>query len=221
MQPRPYLTIYRQLFDAYGPQQWWPADSAFEMMCGVVLVQNTAWTGAYKAVQALWAADLGHPAAIRAAGEEALWPVIRPAGFFRVKAKRLMALCEFLADYEDDPEVLFQTPHEELRKKLLGVYGLGKESVDSILCYGAGAPWFVVDAYTKRLFTRTGLLTEAEASYDRMQQMVHEEVPANTQDYNEYHALIVRHAKEHCRARKPLCDGCPVTPCDYGNALDG
>ncbi|MBF0285996.1 MAG: endonuclease [Magnetococcales bacterium] len=216
MSAPPVHRLFTLLLAAYGAQRWWPARSAFAMMAGAVLVQNTAWTGAALAVRRLEEAGALHPAALRALEETWLWELIRPAGYFRVKAKRLRALAEFLQGHGDDPERLFQQELGALRRALLGVHGIGQETADSILCYGAAQPIFVVDAYTRRLFHRLGW-SSPQASYETLQSMVHHAMPpdagpAAAEEFAEFHALIVRHAKRHCRAR-PLCIGCPVTFC--------
>lgn len=206
--------LYRILYAAYGPQRWWPAKSAFEMMTGAILVQNTAWTQASKAVLRLETEGALTPAGIRHCPEEQLWEWIRPAGYFRVKAKRLLALAEFLAGFADDPEQLFRLETQPLRTALLGVHGIGPESADSIVCYGGARPVFVVDAYTRRIFERLGW-TPATASYERLQRLVQERMTGDARQFGELHALIVRHAKNHCRS-KPFCSGCPLTFCPMG-----
>ncbi len=203
--------LFESLFTAYGPQGWWPAATSLEMMVGAVLVQNTAWTQAAKAVERLRRADRLAPAAIRAIPEPELWELIRPAGYFRVKGRRLKALAHFLESYGDNPDRLFQLETGPLRDTLLRVHGIGKETADSILCYEAGRPLFVVDAYSKRLFNRLGWVGE-KAGYDEMQGLVQDRFAADAVRLGEFHALIVRHAKQHCRVR-PVCDGCPVDFC--------
>ncbi len=181
------------------------------MMAGAVLVQNTAWLGANKAVEQLeeaglltsWSRLLSTP-------EETVWALIRPAGFFRVKTVRLRALAHFMV-VSGGHEALFSLQTSELRQALLGVHGVGKETADSILCYAADRPVFVVDAYTKRIFLRLGWITPT-ATYETMQQLVHKNFPVETQPLGELHALLVRHAKDHCRV-KPSCAGCPVLFC--------
>lgn len=205
------LDLYETLLAAYGPQHWWPARGDFEMMVGAILVQNTAWTGASRAVAQLEEAACLDPAILRALPDERLWELIRPAGYFRVKGERLRALCRFLGGYGDDLDRLFALDTPALRAALLGVRGVGKETADSILCYAARCPVFVVDAYTRRIFHRLGW-TPAQASYDHLQALVHAAVPLDTALLNEFHALIVRHAKEHCRSRA-VCGGCLVSHC--------
>ncbi|MBF0425620.1 MAG: endonuclease [Magnetococcales bacterium] len=205
--------LFRQLLAAYGPRHWWPAEGSFEMMVGAILVQNTAWTQAHKAVLALKGAGLLTPAALRAAPDATLWELVRPAGYFRIKTMRLRALVEFLARYDDDLASLFSLETSILREELLAVYGIGKETADSILCYEAKRPLFVVDAYTRRLFFRLGW-SEVDASYDLLQNLVHAALPRDPHTLGEFHALIVAHAKAHCRSR-PLCAGCPVVACPF------
>ncbi len=211
------MELYESLYAAYGPQHWWPAKSVMEMMVGAILVQNTAWTQAAKAVDALAANNLLSADGLLGVDDEILWGLIRPAGYFRVKARRLKSLAAFLAGYDDLGD-LFSLETMELRRRLLRVNGVGKETADSIICYGARQPIFVVDAYTYRLFSRIGWVGE-ESDYDEMQELVHGSVPMETKLLGEFHALIVRHAKEHCRVR-PVCNGCPVEFCQSRNEPD-
>lgn len=204
-------TLYQVLLQAYGRQRWWPARSALAMMAGAILVQNTAWVGAAKAVARLEEAGLLQGAALRQVADELLWERIRPAGFFRIKGKRLRALAQFLEAYGDDCQRLFQLDTATLRQSLLNIHGVGKETADSIVCYGGARPVFVVDAYTRRLFHRLGWTPE-KAEYDTLQLLVMAAMPRDADHLAEFHALIVRHAKRHCRA-KPRCDGCPVVFC--------
>jgi endonuclease III related protein len=203
--------LYQRLYTAYGPQYWWPAKSVMGMVCGAILVQNTAWTQAAKAVDSLEFNNALNAVVIRNTADEILWEWIRPAGFFRVKTARLKAFAHFLERYQDDFERLFRLETPELRHQLLGVYGVGKETADSILCYGAHRPIFVADSYTRRLFSRLGWVGE-KGGYDEMQNLVHGGVEREVGLLGEYHALIVRHAKEFCRV-KPLCHNCPVGFC--------
>ncbi len=202
------MGLYLTIMDHYGPQQWWPAGSPFAMMVGAILVQNTAWSGADKGVAQLQAAGLLSPAAIRNAEDETLWAAIRPAGFFKVKTKRLRALVEFLAGFDDQLGVLFAMDKAALRETLLEVHGIGKETADSIICYAAHKPIFVVDAYTHRLFSRLGWQKE-KLPYDVLRLYVEQAMADHEAQLGEFHALIVRHAKSH-RLARPLCIGCPV-----------
>ncbi|BAQ35439.1 endonuclease III domain-containing protein [Dehalococcoides sp. THU3] len=204
----PNLTdIYRCLLKKYGPQHWWPAESRFEMMAGAVLTQSAAWTNVEKAISRLKAADLLSPEAILEADEYYLAEAIRSSGYFNLKARKLKALSAWLqASYSGQADKLPYSDGTTLRKELLGVWGVGEETADSILLYACGKPVFVIDAYTRRIFSRLGL-AEKEAGYDRLQGLFTSNLAADAALYNEYHALIVRHAKEHCRV-KPVCKGC-------------
>lgn len=209
--PAPIDDVFHRLLEAYGPQEWWPADSPFEMMVGAVLTQNTAWTNVEKAIANLRGASLLTTQAILGLPDNELAALLRPAGYFNVKARRLKALCAFLTDRNaaDAPERLAgQGTAAELRAALLAVHGVGEETADSILLYGLNLPLFVVDAYTRRIFGRLGHLDGAE-SYAAIQSMFHRRLPADPDLYNEYHALIVHLGKHVCRP-KPRCATCPL-----------
>jgi len=207
----PWLAPYRLLLARHGPQHWWPGETPFEVMVGAVLTQNTAWTNVERAIASLKAADALNCAAILALADAELAALIRPAGYFNVKAGRLKALCRFLTERgvaERPQELSGQGGLAELRRELLAVHGVGEETADSILLYALGQPSFVVDAYTRRAFARLGLLTGAE-SYREVQQHFEHHLPRELALYNEYHALIVRLGKDHCRP-KPRCTDCPL-----------
>ena len=206
----PSLTdIYERLLDHYGPQHWWPADSPFEVMAGAVLVQSTAWRNVEHAIDNLKASDSLHPDAIRSMGLDELERLIRPSGFFRVKASRLRALCDYLGDrYSDSIRHMAERPTHELRRELLAVYGIGEETADDILLYALDRPVFVIDTFTRRIFHRLGWC-EQDASYANLQAMFHQHLPRDVALFNEYHALIVRHGNTICRKR-PDCESCPL-----------
>ncbi len=201
------LTLYRRLYDAYGPQHWWPADSPFEVCVGAILTQNTNWSNVEKAIARLRQADALDPEALGQIPSERLMDLIRPAGFFRQKCKRLKAFCGFVTDHGGIAE-LGRLETEELRPMLLAIHGIGPETADSMLLYAWSRPVFVVDAYTKRLLARLGILS-GKASYGQLQDLFHEHLPRDSNMFNEFHALIVEHAKRHCR-HAPLCNGCPL-----------
>ncbi|MEG3639042.1 endonuclease III domain-containing protein [Magnetococcus sp. PR-3] len=205
----PLPAVYDHLLQHYGPQHWWPAQSSFEMMLGAMLVQNTTWVAAHGAVQALHRAGLHSPEALRSAPEAQIQSLIRPAGFFRQKYKRIRALALFMIHYQDCTKLLFEIEGESLRETLLTIYGIGPETADSICCYEAKQPWFIVDSYTQRLFQRLGWI-ENRWPYNTLQQAVHGQLPADAAVLGEFHALIVRHSKDHCSA-KPQCHHCPLT----------
>jgi endonuclease-3 related protein len=207
----PWLAPYRLLLARHGPQHWWPGETPFEVMVGAVLTQNTAWTNVERAIANLKAADALACEAILALADADLAALIRPAGYFNVKTARLKSLCRFLAErgVDREPQALAgQAGLAELRRDLLGVHGVGEETADSILLYALGQPSFVVDAYTRRAFTRLGLLTGTE-TYRDIQQRFECHLPREVALYNEYHALIVRLGKDHCRPR-PRCADCPL-----------
>jgi endonuclease-3 related protein len=209
--PGAWLRVHDTLLAAFGPQHWWPGETPFEVMVGAVLTQNTAWTNVERAIANLKAADALACPAILAMPAPDLAQLIRPAGFFNVKTRRLQALCGFLreAGVEDAPEQLARiAPLPHLRHKLLAVHGVGEETADSILLYALDLPSFVVDAYTRRIFARLGLLTGHE-TYAEIQARFQRHLPAKGALYNEYHALIVRLGKDYCRPR-PRCGGCPL-----------
>jgi endonuclease III related protein len=202
--------VYRRLFDAFGLQHWWPGESPFEVMIGAVLTQNTNWQNVERAIRNLREADLLEPRALHEVPLEELEDLIRPAGYFRVKARRLRSLLEFLMTrYNGSLEAMFQTSLGELRQELLGVHGIGPETADSILLYAGGLPSFVVDAYTHRVFSRHGWIG-FDADYHQIQDYVQDELPAETPVYNEFHALLVRLGKDFCRKSRPKCGECPL-----------
>ena len=208
--------VYDRLLARYGAQGWWPADSQFEVMVGAVLTQATAWTNVEKAIANLRRAEALSPRAVREMDAAELEALIKPSGFFRVKARRLRALCDFIgARFSDDLEAMAREPAESLRREILEVDGVGDETADDILLYALGFPIFVVDAYTRRVFHRLGASAE-RARYADLQRMFHAALPRDAALFNEYHALIVRHAVSRCRKRNPLCEGCPLSDvCEY------
>ena len=185
------LAVFRLLRDHFGTQQWWPAESPFEVVVGAILTQNTAWTNVEKAIANLRAAAALTPGAIATLTIPALETLIRPAGFFRQKAVRLQHVTTVLVDAcAGDVAILCAGPLEAARTRLLALPGVGPETADSILLYAAHRPSFVVDAYTRRIFARLGILSGVE-SYDAIRARFMNELPADPPLYNEYHALIV------------------------------
>jgi endonuclease III related protein len=202
--------VYRRLFEAFGPQHWWPGESPFEVMLGAVLTQNTNWQNVERAIENLRQADLLEPQALYAVPLEELEELIQPAGYFRVKARRLRSLLEFLVErYNGSLEATFQTEPAELRRQLLAVHGIGPETADSILLYAGGMASFVVDAYTHRIFARHGWIN-FDADYEQIQDFCQGELPQDAQSYNEFHALLVRTGKDYCRKTSPKCAECPL-----------
>jgi len=201
------LQIYRQLLTVYGQRRWWSADTAFEVMVGAILTQNTRWENVEMAITNLKQSDMLDAKRICDGNLKELEGYIRPSGFFRQKARYLQAMSLFYHRHGCEFG-LKKWPMSSLRKKLLAVRGIGPETADSILLYALDKPIFVVDAYTRRIFNRLGYLPQ-HAGYDDTQQYFHSRLPRSLPLFKELHALIVEHAKQHCRA-KPQCADCPL-----------
>ncbi len=202
--------MYDALHAALGPSHWWPGETPLEVIVGAVLTQNTAWGNVEKAINNLKSAGVLEGRALLGLPEADLAELIRPAGFFRLKAGRLRNVLQFFdAACGFEVEALGGIDTETLRERLLEVRGVGRETADSILLYALGRPSFVVDAYTWRLLNRHGLAAD-EAEYEEMREMFMTALPEDTRLYNEYHALIVRAGKAWCRKSKPLCAECPL-----------
>jgi endonuclease III related protein len=203
--------IYNRLLEAYGPQHWWPADSRLEVMVGAVLTQNTNWKGVEKAVANLKENGLLSPDKIQATSAEKLATLIKPAGYFNLKARRLKNLIGMVAEtYGGDLDAMGRMETAQLCQELLSVNGVGPETADSILLYAFHRPIFVVDTYTYRVTSRHGLIEE-EVSYHALQDLFMQHLPLDVDMFNEYHALLVRVGKSHCQ-RKPRCQDCPLEP---------
>lgn len=206
------LDIYNLLFSHYGPQHWWPAESPFEMAVGAILVQNTNWNNAEKAIANLIEAEVLDCESICALNLSELERLVRPSGFFRQKAERLKLFCMHLREFHQGKvDVIAGQPLSIARTELLSLKGVGPETADSMLLYAGQQLSFVVDAYTNRLFQRLGILTGSE-KYEQVRALFMDGLPSDVVLYNEYHGLIVNHCKEFCR-KKPLCVGCPC--CAY------
>jgi len=202
--------LYAAFAKALGPSGWWPGDTPFEIAVGAILTQNTSWKNVEKAIAGLKAAGALTETGMRALPPVRLEEIIRPAGYFRIKTKRLTELLDFLEQESSmDIRELESRSLEDLRPRLLAVRGIGPETADAILCYALGKPTFVVDAYTVRMFGRHGLIPEV-TDYHEVQDIAQSALPASVQDYNEFHALIVRAAKQWCSKTKPRCAECPA-----------
>jgi len=200
-------SIYKLLYNRFGPQHWWPGDTPFEVMVGAILTQNTAWKNVERAIDNMKEAGILDPYEIYKISGEELARIIKPSGFFNIKARRLKDfIAVFIERYRASIKNMKKDP--DIRKHLLEIPGIGKETADSILLYALEIPIFVVDAYTKRIFRRHFVIDE-NADYDTVQKIFMASLPEDTQLFNEYHALIVRLAKEYCR-KKPVCKGCPL-----------
>jgi endonuclease-3 related protein len=207
---RPSLRrVYRLLRARYEHAGWWPGETPFEVCVGAILVQNTSWRNAQKALDALRSRGLLSFDALSPIDAAGIAPLVRSSGVFRVKARRLRAFLDFLGERcGGRVEAMRSWPPAQLRRALLSVHGIGRETADSIALYAAGHPLFVVDAYTRRILARLGL-ARGDEPYDALQAAIHRRVPRDAALYNDYHAQLVRLGKEVCRPR-PRCGECPL-----------
>lgn len=202
--------VYDRLFRAFGPQHWWPGDSPFEVMVGAVLVQNTAWRNVERAIENLRGTIAMEPAALYALPPAELADLIRPAGYYQVKAKRLRNLLKLVVqEFDSSLDKMFRTRFDSLREKLLAVHGIGPETADAILLYAGGLPTFVVDTYTHRVLARHGWIGY-DAGYHEIKHEFESALPADAPMFNEYHALFVRLGKDFCKRTAPKCEPCPL-----------
>jgi len=204
------IKIYNELYSQYGMQNWWPGESQFEIIVGAILTQNTSWNNVSKAIDNLKRHDLMDLESFANADPDLIKKLITPAGFYNIKQKRLTAFINYLINHKDNFNRFYQLPIADIRKELLSINGIGKETADSILLYGFERPIFVIDAYTKRLFSRLGFSWMKKATYDEIQQFFMDNLPLDSKLFNEYHALIVVHCKALCK-KKPLCSECHIT----------
>ncbi|MBN2441994.1 MAG: hypothetical protein JXJ04_11625 [Spirochaetales bacterium] len=234
MNERKLDLIYRRLYSHYGPRGWWPirtragtpgfdtkgyhkndfsipqsSQDLFEIIVGAILTQNTTWTNVEKTLESMKSQSLLEPSYLHDTKTEDLASVIRSSGYYNQKAKKLKIITSFLlqGDY-------LNNSHSPERQDLLAVWGIGPETADSILLYGFNKPYFIIDTYTKRILRRLHYITGNE-SYNELQDLFIIEKNDNEAMYtvryfNEYHALIVEHAKNFCK-KKPVCDGCPIS----------
>jgi len=209
--------IYHRLLAHHGHQHWWPAQEPFEMIVGAILTQSAAWVNVEKAITNLKTARALSPAALRRLPQPELARLIRPSGYYNVKAAKLRSFAHWLGEYyNDDLDKLFGGDIDHLRQQLLAIYGIGPETADSIILYAANKPIFVIDAYTRRIISRLGL-APSHNSYDAYQALFMHNLPADANLFNEYHALLVCLAKGVCRPR-PLCRQCCLS--DICNGSD-
>ncbi len=202
--------FYQALYKKFGPQGWWPAETALECILGAVLTQSTSWKNVEKAIDNLRRGNLISVEGINSITADELVLLIRPSGYYNQKAIKIKNFISFLVDeFSGSLELMFATERSQLRKKLLSIKGIGPETADSIMLYAGGIPVFVVDAYTWRVLLRHGLAPEA-TSYDEIQELFTDSLSEDAAIFNEYHALLVRLAKEHCKKRDPVCSGCPL-----------
>lgn len=205
--------IYRRLYDYFGPQHWWPAKSRFEVVVGAILTQNTSWVNVTKAIKNIKQKNLLEAEKLYKLPQAELAGLIRPAGYYNVKSGRLKEFLRFFFDnYKLNLTRMSASDAGQLRKELLAVKGIGPETADSILLYALTKPVFVVDAYTKRVLLRHGIIKE-DFDYHRVQDLFMENLRADVKMFNEYHALLVKLAKDFCLKNKPKCESCPIKNC--------
>lgn len=222
---RPYTkrdldVIYRALIEAYGPQQWWPTaaedgpEQRFEICLGAILVQNTAWRGAASALANLRGADATTPEAILDLPEPVLGELLRPSGYFNAKARKVRAFCSAVLD-AGGIDVLLAGGADEVRTRLLALWGVGPETADAMTLYAGRKPTFVVDAYAYRLFERLGR-PPGKRDYDTYRTYFLGKLGDDVWTLNQWHALIVRHGQQTCRRTAPQCEACVLEPrCEF------
>lgn len=210
-QPSPTLRrYYTTLLRHLGPQGWWPARTRLEVILGAILTQNTAWTNAARALQKLRGAGLLSLKALRGASLAEIEPCIRPAGFYRQKAAAVRSFLDWLdRTCHGSLHKALSRPPDGLREELLGLRGLGPETVDAILLYAGGKPYFVADAYTRRVLARHAMVSP-RAGYTAVQEFMHRSLPPDPGMFNEFHALLVEVGKRYCRRNEALCGECPL-----------
>jgi endonuclease-3 related protein len=219
-------SIYKKLYRTFGPQHWWPGDTPFETAVGAILTQGTNWTNVEKAIKNLKRNNALSAQALNNIPLRELAACIRPAGYFNIKAKRLKAFIDFLMkNYHGSMKKMKHKDTGSLREELLSIHGIGSETADSIILYALDKPVFVIDAYTKRVLSRHGIMDYKE-SYDTFQGLFHAALKKDIQLFNEYHALFVKVGKTYCRRKNPMCEKCPlkstlVNPIQQSIALFG
>ena len=202
--------FYEELHKKFGPQGWWPGETALECILGAILTQNTSWKNVEKALDNLKRENLISVEDLNLIKADELAELIRPSGYYNQKAAKIKNFISFLInEFSGSLDRMFALDKSILRDKLLSLKGIGPETADSILLYAGAMPVFVVDAYTWRVLSRHGLVPE-QTSYDEIQELFMDSLSEDAGVFNEYHALLVKLGKEHCRKREPLCAGCPL-----------
>lgn len=202
-----FLKFYKTLFDFFGYRNWWPGETIHEIIIGAILTQSTAWINVEKAIKNLRQNNLLCINKLKGCDENMLASLIKPTGYYNQKAKKLKKISEFFSDYSFDK--FKALPLEKARELLLSVWGIGEETADSILLYAFEKPIFVIDAYTKRIFSRHGVCKE-NIKYAKLQKIITDNIPKDTDLYNDFHAQLVELGKNFCLKSNPKCDKCPV-----------
>lgn len=207
--PDNLLKFFNKLLFFFGQQHWWPAETEFEVIIGAILTQNTAWANVEKAISALKEKSMLTPDKLRAMSQDEIASYIKPSGYFNQKSKKIKIFLDFFhQSFSSDMEKMRNCDSQQLRESLLNLFGIGRETADSILLYALGKPYFVVDAYTRRIFSRHNFITESE-NYESIRSFFEQNLERNTYLYEEFHALIVKTGSLYCK-KKPLCDICPL-----------
>lgn len=217
----PLPEVYRRLYQTYGPQGWWPGDGPFAVVVGAILTQAVSWTNVERAIGNLKAADAWSFPALHRLADGELAELLRPAGYFNAKARKLKAFAAYVLErYDGDLAAMLARDTQALRAELLARYGIGPETADDILVYAAGRPSFVIDAYTIRILKRLGLTPESgKGGYGDFQQLFHQQLPPDAALFNEFHALLDWHAKVACRKAPRCVDCCLRAICLTGREL--
>jgi endonuclease III related protein len=204
------LHIYDLMFQHFGDRQWWPAETREEIIIGAILVQSVSWKNTMKAIELLKEHQLLSFAALYDAPLEDIEACVRSTRYYKMKARKLKAFAAHIVErYNGDLALLFAQPMEDLRRELLSIYGIGPETADDIVLYAANMPSFVVDAYTKRIFSRLGWVYE-DIPYEVLRQWFMDHLPQDVKLYNQYHALIDGVGHHYCLNQKPKCSECPL-----------
>ncbi len=204
------VNIYKKLYSAFGPQNWWPADTPFEVTIGAILTQNTSWQNVEKAIANLKERKALNFSKMLDMKESVLSRLIRPAGYYNIKSRRIKNFLKFIMlRYKGELKNMARTDTRTLRSELLSVNGIGPETADSILLYAFNRPVFVVDSYTRRISSRHKMTGESD-EYSRVQKFFTKHLPEDTGLFNEYHALLVKLAKEYCKKTRTDCPRCPL-----------
>ncbi len=205
-----HMRMYHSLVKHFGELNWWPGETPFEVCVGAILTQNTAWSNVEKAIAKLKAEDLLDPLRMDRIPLEELAQHIKSSGYYNQKSKRLKGFATFLIDnYGGKIENMRPFATKRIRRELLELNGIGPETADSILLYALNKRVFVIDAYTKRIFSRKGIFPE-DIDYENARAHFEKILPRKVRLYNEFHAQIVYLGKDYCRKSRPKCESCPI-----------
>lgn len=218
MQERKLNQIYTTLLKEMGQQDWWPAKTRFEVIVGAILTQNTNWQNVKLVIKDLEKRDLLKPKPLHNMSPEELAPLLKRSGYFNQKAKKLKAFLDYFKTYDLDLDKMMREDQDKLRQELLDVWGVGPETADAILLYALDKPVFVMDAYTKRIFSRMGLI-DKNIDYEGLRSLFEDNLKPDVQHFQQFHALIDEHGKNICKS-KPICSKCPLKDlCEFPNKL--